>query len=224
MFFFVIFIFFSHSILKAILTYRGKSQCSITELGYYDCLISDIYKFMGESAVPQQYLVSDYIDTYSDIKDIIRSLSFPYLRRCALLWKVINSSMPVPFSHGAHVLESRTNATDVTMGYETNCSLEELAEVEELEKMFKIPPVHVILRDEVLRSLAFKWLHHFSQECEVRSLQCTMKLTPAVPYKLMLLPHLYQDLIQRYAFLLTERSLLTLIYLAVFIEKCILGT
>ncbi|KAL1822614.1 hypothetical protein ACET3Z_009392 [Daucus carota] len=191
-------IFYAVTITQAILTYRGKRQCSITELGYHDCLVSDIYKFMEESGVPQQYFVSNYTDTYSDIKDYIRSLSFPYLRRCALLWKVIHSSMPVPFSHGAHVSESSSNATDVTLGYETNCSREELTEVEELEKMFKISPMHFVLRDEVLRSLASKWLRHFSQECKVRSLQCTTKLTPTVPYKLMLLPHLYQDLLQRY--------------------------
>lgn len=191
-------IFYAVTITQAILTYRGKRQCNITELGYHDCLISDVYKHMGESGVPPQYFISDYIDTYSDIKDVIRSLSFPYLRRCALLWRVINSSLPVPFSHGAHVLENSSNATDVTMGYETDCSLEELTEVEELEKMFKIPPVHVVLRDKVLRSLASKWLQHFTQECEVRFLQCTTKLTPAVPYKLMVLPHLYQDLLQKY--------------------------
>lgn len=216
--------FISNSILQAILTYRGKRQCSINELGYHDCLVSDIYKFMEESGVPQQYFASNYTDTYSDIKDYIRSLSFPYLRRCALLWKVIHSSMPVPFSHGAHVSESSSNATDVTLGYETNCSREELTEVEELEKMFKISPMHFVLRDEVLRSLASKWLRHFSQECKVRSLQCTTNLTPTVPYKLMLLPHLYQDLLQRYASLLTGSSLLTLLCLAVFIEKCLLGT
>lgn len=210
--------------MKAILTHRGKGQCNIAELGYQDCLISDVYKHMGKSGVPPQYFISDYTDTYLDIKDVIRSLSFPYLRRCALLWKVINSSMPMPFSHGAHVLESSSHAMDVTMGYETDCSLEELTEVEELEKMFKIPPGHVVLRDKVLRSLASKWLHHFTQECEVRSLQCTPKLTPAVPYKLMVLPHLYQDLLQRYASWPAGSSLLILIYITIFIKKCSLGT
>ncbi|XP_074362573.1 E3 ubiquitin-protein ligase PRT6 isoform X3 [Apium graveolens] len=191
-------IFYAVTITQAILTHHGKRQCNITELGYHDCLISDVYKHMGESGVPPLSFIPNYTDTYSDIKNVIRSISFPYLRRCALLWKVINSSMPVPFSHGAHVLESSSNATDVTMGYETDCTLEEFTEVEELEKMFKIPPVHVVLRDKMLRSLASKWLHHFTQERDVRSLQCTTKLSPAVPYKLMVLPHLYQDLLQRY--------------------------
>ena len=71
------------------------------DFSYHESLITDIYKFMGEHVLIRQYFVSNYIDSSGDIKETICSLSFPFLRRCALLWKLMNSSSLAPFS-GAH--------------------------------------------------------------------------------------------------------------------------
>uniref|UniRef100_A0A5B7BIP5 E3 ubiquitin-protein ligase n=1 Tax=Davidia involucrata TaxID=16924 RepID=A0A5B7BIP5_DAVIN len=190
-------IFYVVSIAQAIITYCSKCQCNTAELGCHDCLIADIAKIMGEYGVAQQYFVSNYIDPSCDIKDMIRSLSFPYLRRCALLWKLINSSTSAPFSEEAQVLDRSSHTIDDMMECANGIEVE-LIKVEELEKMFKIPSLDVVLKDKVLRSLVLKWFYHFSKEFESRSLQCILHSTPAVPFKLMHLPHLYQDLLQRY--------------------------
>ncbi|KAA8518905.1 hypothetical protein F0562_016321 [Nyssa sinensis] len=161
-------IFYVVSIAQAIITYCRKCQCKTAELGYHDCLIADISKIMGEYGVTQQHLVSNYIDPSFDKNDAVRSFSFPYLRRCALLWKLMNSSSSAPFSEGAQVLDRSSHTIDDMMEC-ANAIEVELIKVEELEKMFKIPPLDVVLKDK-----------------------------PAVPFKLMRLPLLYQDLLQRY--------------------------
>ncbi|GFY82611.1 proteolysis 6 [Actinidia rufa] len=189
-------IFYVVSVAQAIITYHGKCQCNTTELECHDGLMTDIFKIMEEHAVIQQYFVSNNIDVSYDIKDTIRSLSFPYLRRCALLWKVMNSSTSAPFSDGAQVLDSSSCSTDDMMQH-ANGIVMELVEVEMLEKMFKIPSLDIVLNDEVLRSVVLRWFHHFL-EYENRNRQCILYLTPTVPFKLMQLPHLYQDLLQRY--------------------------
>ncbi|KAM7464065.1 hypothetical protein LguiA_032186 [Lonicera macranthoides] len=196
-FFSLVHIFYVVSVTQAIIIYLGKRESNISELGFHDSLITDILKFTGVYGFVQQYFVSNYVDPSSDIKDTIRKLSFSYLRRCALLWNLINSSTCTPYSDGAHVHDQSSHALDDRMEYVSG-SLEELAEIEELEKMFKIPSLDVVLNDDGLRSLVSKWLLHFSKEFEVRFHQSVLHSTPVIPFKLMILPHLYQDLLQRY--------------------------
>lgn len=176
--------------MQAIITYCGKSKCSTTELGCHDGLVCDIFKIVGDYPVAQHYFVSNYIDVSYDVKDIIRRFSFPYLRRCALLWKVMSSSTSAPFGDWAQVYD-HDDMIEYADGF-----MVELFEVEKLEKMFKIPPLDVVLNDEVLRSLVLRWSRHFL-ESVIGNRQWVLHLTPAVPLKLMHLPHLYQDLLQR---------------------------
>ncbi|GAV69454.1 zf-UBR domain-containing protein [Cephalotus follicularis] len=190
-------IFYVVAAAQAVITYCGKHQCKISEMGLHDCLITDICKILGESGCAQQYFVSNYIDSPCDIKDIIRKLSFPYLRRCALLWKLLNSSAPAPFGYRDPILDRSSHVT-VDMINNTNSDQADLNGVQELEKMFKIPSLDIVLKDKVLRSLAVKWFYHFQQEFATARFQCLLHSTPAVPFKLMQLPHVYQDLLQRY--------------------------
>lgn len=125
----------------------------------------------------------------------IRSLSFPYLRRCALLWKLLNSSARVPFCDGDN-LSDRSYSINEMMD-STDSVQEEISEVEGLENMFKIPSLNFILKDELLRSLAVKWFHHFCKEFEVNRFRNSMHCNPAAPFRLMHLPQIYQDLLQR---------------------------
>ncbi|KAF8397487.1 hypothetical protein HHK36_016404 [Tetracentron sinense] len=191
-------LFYVICVTQAIITYCGKSQLDISELGFGDCLISDIRKIMGESRVAQKYFVSNQTDYSCHIKDIIRRLSFPYLRRCALLWKILNSSTTAPFCDRSHRLDASSSSQTNDDMLESTSGLLVLSEIEELENMFKIPPLDVVLKEEVTRGLVLKWYHHFCKEFEANCLGRPLHSTPAVPFKLMSLPHVYQDLLQRY--------------------------
>ncbi|XP_021666757.2 E3 ubiquitin-protein ligase PRT6 isoform X2 [Hevea brasiliensis] len=185
--------FYIVSITQAILTSCGQKKYT-REPGFHDCLITDISKVLEESGWIQQYFVSKNMDTYSNTMDVIRRLSFPYLRRCVLLWELLSTSFSEPFCNRDHVLHA---IDDDTMDY-MNGGIVELNEVQKLEKIFKIPPLDVVVKDQGIRSLVMKWLHHFHKEYEVFVFQSVLHSTPAVPFKLMQLPHLYQDLLERY--------------------------
>ncbi|KAL7596480.1 hypothetical protein Lser_V15G31144 [Lactuca serriola] len=175
------------SITQAVITYFGKNEYAMDDFSYHESLITDIYKFMGEHVLIRQFFVSNYIDSSRDIKETIRSLSFPILRRCALLWKLMNSSSLAPFSGAHRSSQSFEDKMDFAYGF-----AKEFVEIEELEKMFKIPTLENNVNDEVSCSLVLKWLHHFAREFEVGVLY----KTPVIPFKLMVLPYLYQDLLQ----------------------------
>ncbi|KAM2518006.1 hypothetical protein PS1_032847 [Malus domestica] len=189
-------LFYVVSVVQGIMTYCGENQCDISGLGIDDCLVTDISKLMEESGATQQYFVSNYIGSSCNIKNIVCSLSFPYLRRCALLLKLLNSCSRVPFHERFNVLD-RSHAIgdmmDTTYG-----ALVNLNDVQEIESMFKVPTLDVIFKDKVVRSIAQKWFHHFRKELEVLRFQGSMHCSPAVPFQLMRLPRVYQDLLQRY--------------------------
>ncbi|XP_075509230.1 E3 ubiquitin-protein ligase PRT6-like isoform X1 [Primulina tabacum] len=184
--------FYVVSVTQAILTYYRKKQGIISGLGCHDCLITDIDKAVGEYGEIVQCFDSYYVDATYGIYDSIRSLTFPYLRRCALLWKLINCSNSIPFNDGIQTWDGSQYAECA------NNPAKELPEVEKLEKMFCIPALGVIIADKKLRLTASRWLHHFSEALRFHKSQCLVRCTPPVPFRLMLLPHLYQDLLQRY--------------------------
>lgn len=187
--------------MQAIILYFEKSQHKPSESGLVNCLITDIYKVIGESGCAQQYFVSKYFDPNADIKDAIRRFSFPYLRRCALLWKILYSSIPAPFCHEENMLDRWWNAPNDIMD-RANIDLFEVTKIQELENMFKIPSLDVVLKDELSRSSVAIWCRHFCKEFELQGIQRNMHVTPAVPFELMRLPNVYQDLLQRYLQLL----------------------
>ncbi|XP_020549496.1 E3 ubiquitin-protein ligase PRT6 isoform X1 [Sesamum indicum] len=189
-------VFYTVTVTQAIITCHKKRHSTESQLGSHDNLIMDIYRVMGECPSAVQCFDSYYIDPAYDITDAIRSLTFPYLRRCALLWKLINCSNIMPFSNGIHSWGgSPFEATDWDCTTDTG---EELREIEKLEKMFNIPSLDLIVNDEESRLTALRWLGHFSEVFEANKSRCVLRCSPAVPFKLMLLPHLYQDLLQRY--------------------------
>ncbi|GMH23083.1 hypothetical protein Nepgr_024926 [Nepenthes gracilis] len=190
-------IFYAVSVTQAVIAYCGKCQSNVAKLGFHDCLVADVDKLIGESAVAQQYFVSNYIDPTCQMKDVIRRMCFPYLRRCALLWRVLNPSVSTPILSSSQVFDI---TSDVADGIETCNLVGELNEVSDLEKMFGIPPLNAVLDDEMLRSLAQKWLLHLRVQFEHEhcSIQRILHLTPTVPFQLMRLPLVYQDILQRY--------------------------
>ncbi|XP_056172490.1 E3 ubiquitin-protein ligase PRT6 isoform X3 [Syzygium oleosum] len=74
----------------------------------------------------------------------------------------------------------------------------ELNEIQTLEKMFKIPSIDKIYKDEKLRFFVLRWIRHLCNEAQLSRITCIARCVPAVPFKLMQLPYLYQDLLQRY--------------------------
>lgn len=145
-----------------------------------------VVRVMSDWGEAMQCFDSNSVYPAYDFNNSIRSLTFPYLRRCALLWKLINCSNIMPFGGiSGDGLESALSST------------EELPEIEKLEKMFKIPSLPVIFKDEKSRSTAMRWLSHFPEASENNKLLIS-RCAPAVPFKLIHLPHLYQDLLQRF--------------------------
>lgn len=181
-------------LFQAIITSCIKSQCKVDGLGSSDCLIADICKNMGESECARRYFVSNYTEPSCNVKDMIRSLTFPYLRRCALLLKLLNSSARVPISDGETALETYLVGDDMI----DNIALE-LNEIEKLEKMFEIPSLDIVLKDGASRSLVRKWFCHFNREFEFQRAKNFKHFTPAEPFQLIHLPHVYHDLLQRCA-------------------------
>ncbi|KAK6779288.1 hypothetical protein RDI58_021472 [Solanum bulbocastanum] len=190
-------LFYAVAVTQAIITYCRKRQCSLLELGCDDSLVTDIYKVIEEQGVAHQYFESNFIETSYDINDAIRSLTFPYLRRCALLWKLIHSSRVVPFNDGTNILDGSACSTNELMECGEN-NAAELIQIEKLEKILKIPSLDNVLNDVTIRLVVEKWFNHFYKHFETRGLKGALYSTPAAPFKLMLLPHLYQDLLQRY--------------------------
>lgn len=78
----------------------------------------------------------------------------------------------------------------------------ELNGIRELENMFQIQSLELVLRDEVVRDLALKWCQHFCEEFKARRYRGALFSSPAVPFKLMQLPLVYQDLLQRFLLIL----------------------
>ncbi|KAL1546338.1 RING-type E3 ubiquitin transferase [Salvia divinorum] len=188
-------VFYVVSITQAILACYSTQKSIQTEVEVSDNLIADIHRLIGEHQEAMKFFKSDRANSSLNINDSIRILTFPYLRRCALLWKLINSNI-MPFGDEAHSWD-RSPCTLNDMEYATNM-MEELLEVGELEKMFNIPTLDIIINDEVSRSTASRWVGHFCEVFEGHKSSQALRCTPAVPFKLMLLPHVYHELLQRY--------------------------
>ncbi|KAL6528691.1 hypothetical protein OROMI_029336 [Orobanche minor] len=185
------------AVIQAIIAFHKGRQSSETELALCDNMITDIHRAMSLCQEAVQYFKTYSIDPAYDIYNAVRGLTFPYLRRCALLWKLINCSNMTPFTDG---LESWGGSSPYAANHPeyTNHFADELPEIEKLENIFNIPPLDLIVSDLGSRSTALGWLSHFCGVLEAHKFRPVFRCTPAVPFKLMLLPHLYQDLLQRY--------------------------
>ncbi|KAI3442939.1 E3 ubiquitin-protein ligase [Psidium guajava] len=185
-------LFYVVSITQAIISFCGKHSSEMDELGFHNCLVSDIYKFMNDYGWDFKHAVSDHVDPSWGIDNVVRNLSLPYLRRCALLWKVLNSSTHSPFFDRGNESDGPFYAAHLSDNYA------ELNEIQKLEKMFKIPSIDTVHKDEKLRLFVSRWIRHLCIETQLSRVTCNVRCVPAVPFKLMQIPYLYQDLLQRY--------------------------
>ncbi|GAB2230146.1 hypothetical protein Drorol1_Dr00014403 [Drosera rotundifolia] len=177
--------FYAVSVTQALIAYFGHIQDIEKQSGFHDCLVSDIAELVELSPLVRQRFLSYYIDTDDNVKDVIHSFCLPYLRRCALLLKLLTYS-------GHDIIDLNSYADGRKVGYEA------LTESRELENMFAIPPLDDILGDDLLRSSARVWFRHVCMEFEHNRVQRALYLTPVVPFRLMRLPLIYHDLLQRF--------------------------
>ncbi|RID43051.1 hypothetical protein BRARA_J02887 [Brassica rapa] len=187
-------LFHSVSLVQTVIAYCAGRLCDLSELDFEENLLRDISIALRESG-GWGYFRSNHMDLSCDIKETIRKYSLPFLRRCALLWRLLKTS-PGKFHQEVDMFDVPSDSTNDSMDFMYGPK-SELNHVHELEKMFKIPPIDTILSDELLRSSTQKWLRHFQKEYSVNRVKGPLCITPVVPFQLMKLPNLYQDLIQR---------------------------
>ncbi|KAL1195669.1 E3 ubiquitin-protein ligase PRT6 [Cardamine amara subsp. amara] len=187
-------IFHSVSVVQTVIAYCACRLSDFSELKFEENLLNDICKALREPG-GWGYFRSDNMDLSCDIKDTIRKYSLPFLRRCALLWMLLKYT-PGKFHEEADMFDVPSDSTSDNMDFMYSPQ-SELNHVQELEKMFKIPPIDAILNDELLRSSTQTWLQHFQREYRVNRVKRPLCIAPVVPFQLMKLPNLYQDLVQR---------------------------
>ena len=185
--------FFGFAVLQALLTCYSIPYFDVSCFG--DSVLSDICKMMAKSEYVRKYFVSNYVDVSCHPKDMIRRFTFPYLRRCAVLWKMLQASMSAPLFESSPIWESNPYTKDSVLD---GSIAVELNGIMELEDMFQIHSLELVLKNEVMHSLALKWCDHFCREFGIRNYGAALFSSPAVPFKLIKLPRLYQDLLQRF--------------------------
>jgi len=186
----------SLSLVQTVIAYCACRPSELSELNFGENLLNDISNALRESG-GWEYFRSNNMDLSCDIKDTIRKYSLPFLRRCALLWKLLKST-PRKLHEESDMFDLPSDPTTDNMDF-IYSPQSELNHVQELEKMFNIPPIDIILNDELLRSSTQIWLQHFQREYRVNRVKRSLCITPVVPFQLMKLPNLYQDLLQRFA-------------------------
>ncbi|XP_020524000.1 E3 ubiquitin-protein ligase PRT6 isoform X2 [Amborella trichopoda] len=191
-------LFYVVCMIQAVITCCKKRVFDISELNSGGRLVTSIYKKLGEALINEQHFGSNYFDGSCPPVTMIRRYTLPYLRRCALLLKLLKSSMSAPFHGTSHVWERSSSHMSIDEMKSIDRISLELEEVLELENMFQISPLEDVLEGEEVQTLAMKWCEHFFKSSGVRSYGHVMLSTPAIPFQLMCLPPIYQDLLQRY--------------------------
>ena len=152
--------------------------------------------------IAREYFVSKYIDPSCHPKDMVRRLTYPYLRRCTLLWELLRSSATSPLYDGSNIWEgSHLYLSNSTQDGSSSLAME-LNGLRELEDLFQIQSLDLILQDESVHMLALKWSQHFCEDYNPRKYRGTLFSTPAVPFRLMQLPDVYQVLLERFGLVL----------------------
>jgi len=140
---------------------------------------------------------------------LVRRLTLSYLRRCSLLQNLMSGStqvLPVARAHSWELSEGHVNfpgASSLSSDSESQI-LHEMEELEQLERAFSIPPLPDILAQDKVHGLVLSWCKHVKNDS---GMHIPPRLTTAAPFQMMRLPHLFQELLQRYIFL--SQNLLT---------------
>eukprot|EP00250_Pteridium_aquilinum_P003618 c13921_g1_i1 orf=503-7018(-) len=134
----------------------------------------------------------------------IRRLTLPYLRRCALLGKLLcdvtfeKSNCETVRTHDFVTAQKAVDWINNENREAISDAFEDLKELEVLEQKFSLPSLRTILEREGNQEVVLRWCNHLSKEWGPRKLVPVPRPTMAAPFKLMDLPPLYQTLLQRY--------------------------
>lgn len=159
--------------------------------------IHDIMKSMSSIDFVKTFFISNSCDLFSSTIDSLRRLTFPFLRRCALLHKMLTSAVKGPLYDSCTIWDGSGLNLSQDPSDQARFVKMELEGVRELEAAFRVPPLEAILKDEVVNDLVLKWCHHFCEDFKNFESMGPLYCVPAIPFRLMQLPTLYQDLLQR---------------------------
>ncbi|PNT69934.1 hypothetical protein BRADI_2g03180v3 [Brachypodium distachyon] len=192
----VVHLFYIVCVIQALITCYGEE--SFDRSSFRDCLLNDVCQEMSGYDIAREYFVSKYIDPSCDPRDVVRRLTHPYLRRCALLWELLKSSSSAPLYDNSNIWEgSHLYLNSSTTEGSLSLAME-LDGVRELEHLFQIQSLDLILKDDRVHMLALRWSQHFCDDYRSRKYRGVLFSTPAVPFRLMQLPPVYQVLLERY--------------------------
>ncbi|KAL5229199.1 hypothetical protein ABZP36_017464 [Zizania latifolia] len=177
-------LFYIVCVVQALITCYGEE--TFDRSSFSNCLLNDVCQTMSRYDIAREYFVSKHIDPSCHPKDMVRTLTYPYLRRCALFWELLKSSSSAPLYDSYNIWEGSPSPAM------------ELNGIRELEDLFQIQSLDPILQDESVHMLALKWSQHFCEEYKTHKYRGVHFSTPAVPFKLMQLPPVYQVLLERY--------------------------
>uniref|UniRef100_A0A0E0BX35 E3 ubiquitin-protein ligase n=1 Tax=Oryza meridionalis TaxID=40149 RepID=A0A0E0BX35_9ORYZ len=186
-------LFYVVCVVQALITCYGEE--TFDRSSFSNCLLNDVCQTMSTFDIAREYFVSKHIDPSCHPKDMVRRLTYPYLRRCALLWELLRSSSSAPLYDSSNIWEGSSHL------YLNNSATDSLAVelngIRELEDLFQIQSLDPILQDESVHMLALKWSQHFCEDYKTRKYRGVHFSTPAVPFRLMELPPVYQVLLER---------------------------
>uniref|UniRef100_A0A7I4DB25 E3 ubiquitin-protein ligase n=1 Tax=Physcomitrium patens TaxID=3218 RepID=A0A7I4DB25_PHYPA len=136
----------------------------------------------------------------------IRRCTLPFLRRCYLLQNLMSGNtqvLPVATAHQWELSQSQRQSTGAgsvsgDTKYAGEQVLLEIEQLDQLEKIFLIPSLGKIFEQDTVQQLVQVWCKHVKSDSEPRGIQYSPRVTTASPFRLMQLPHLFQDLMQRY--------------------------
>jgi E3 ubiquitin-protein ligase UBR3 len=137
---------------------------------------------------------------------LMRRCTLPFLRRCYLLQNLMSDAtqvLPVARGHQwelpqGHRQSAGPELPSVDPKDVENQVLLEMEQLDQLESVFLIPPLEKIFEQDAIQHLVQAWCKHVVTDSGLRGIQYSPRVTTASPFKLMQLPYLFQDLLQRY--------------------------
>ena len=138
---------------------------------------------------------------------LIRRCTLPFLRRCYLLQNLMSGAtqvLPVARAHQWELPQGQRLTTgaeldSVDLKDVENQVLLEMEQLDQLESVFLIPPLEKIFKQDAILHLVQAWCRHVKTDSALRGIQYSPRVTTASPFKLLQLPYLFQDLMQRYS-------------------------
>ncbi|KAJ3693678.1 hypothetical protein LUZ60_009158 [Juncus effusus] len=203
-------LFYLVSLVQALITCYSQSLCDTS--CFSNSPLHGIIKQIASSDSAKSFFLSNSSDAFSSPSECVRRLTFPYLRRVYLLNKLLTSALRKPLyaSSTAGVWDRSGLRVDQTRDPVDRARLvrAELEGLRELEASIGVMSLEAVMNDELACGLAVKWCYHLSEEFNNNnSGNCfndgnnnlgVFYCVPAVPFRLLQLPLLYQDLLQRY--------------------------